>query len=170
MISKKMAAALNEQQNKEIFSAYLYLSMALSSEEMGLKGFANWFNIQVKEELFHAQKTTNYLLDQGAKITLKAIAKPQTEFKSALDLFQATLKHEKIVTKSINDLLSLANRENDHATAAMLQWFISEQVEEEAAATDIIQKLKLIGKDGSGLYMLDKELMARTLPPQNEPQ
>ncbi|RMF92158.1 MAG: ferritin [Candidatus Schekmanbacteria bacterium] len=162
MISKKMAKALNDHLNKEIYSAYLYLSMQAYSENAGLKGFANWFNVQVQEELFHAQKVYKYILDQGERVILEEIEKPESNFKSPADLFNKTLEHEKAVTARINKLVDLAKKENDHATEGMLQWFVSEQVEEETSVNDIIQQLKLIGKDGSGLFMLDRELGQRT--------
>ncbi len=164
MISKKMTAALNEHLNKELFSSYLYLSMANHADFIGLKGFAHWFHVQVEEELAHAQKTQRYILDQGEKVILDTIEKPKTEFKSPPDLFETTLKHEKNVTSRINKLVSLANKENDHATAAMLQWFVNEQVEEESTVSDVLQQLKLIGKDGGGLFFLDKELGNRPKP------
>jgi len=168
MISKKMASALNEHLNKELYSSYLYLSMQAYCEDAGLKGFANWFNVQVQEEIFHAQKVYKYILDQGEKVILEAIEKPQNKFKSSFDLFEKTLKHEKEVTARINRLIDLAKKEKDHATDGMLQWFVSEQVEEETSVNDIIQQLKLIGKDGSGLFMLDRELGQRTFIPPAE--
>jgi ferritin len=167
MISKQMAEVLNDHLNKELYSAYLYMSMSSHAHHIGLKGFANWFNIQVQEELLHVQRAYHYLLDQGAKVILEAIDKPPTDFKSALDLFETTLNHEKQVTARINDLVGIANKENDYATANMLQWFVDEQVEEETTADDIIRKLKLVGNDGTGLFMIDKELSARTLVVQN---
>ncbi len=167
MISKQMAEALNDHLNKELYSAYLYMSMSSHSHHIGLKGFANWFDIQVQEELLHVQRAYGYLLDQGTKVILEAIDKPPTEFKSALDLFETTLNHEKQVTARINELVGLANKENDYATSNMLQWFVGEQVEEETSVGDIIQRLKLVGNDGTGLLMIDKELSARILMAQN---
>ncbi len=167
MISKQMAEALNDHLNKELYSAYLYMSMSSHAHHIGLKGCANWFDIQVQEELLHVQRAYSYLLDQGTKVILEAIDKPPTEFKSALDLFETTLNHEKQVTARINDLVGLANKENDYATSNMLQWFVGEQVEEETSVDDIIQKLKLVGNDGTGLFMIDKELSARILVAQN---
>jgi ferritin len=167
MISKQMAEALNDHLNKELYSAYLYMSMSSHSHHIGLKGFANWFDIQVQEELLHVQRAYGYLLDQGTKVILEAIDKPPTEFKSAVDLFETTLNHEKQVTARINELVGLANKENDYATSNMLQWFVGEQVEEETSVGDIIQRLKLVGNDGTGLLMIDKELSARILMAQN---
>ncbi len=159
-----MAAALNKHQNLEIFSSYLYLSMAFRADHMGLKGIAHWLHMQVREELVHVEKFSSYLLDQGQEVVLDAIEKPQAEFKSALDIYESALEHEKLITAKVNDLVTLASEERDHATVGMLQWFVTEQVEEEATFGDIVQKLKLIGSDGSGLFMLDKELSARPLP------
>lgn len=166
MITKKMQDALNTQINKEIYSAYLYLSMAAYASSMGLGGFASWFNVQVKEELMHADKFYNYLIQQDGRVILEAVDKPPIDFSSGLDLFNKTLEHEQKVTKRINDLAEVAKDEKDNATATFLQWFITEQVEEEASANDILQKLKLVGKDGNGLLMIDSQLATRvfTLP------
>ena len=161
MISKEIEEALNQQINKEIYSAYLYQSMSAHTAFLGLKGFANWFAIQVQEELSHAQKIYDYVNDQGGKVKLMAIEQPPSEFESPLDMFGKTLAHEKFVTKSINELVDLAIKVNDYATQIFLQWFITEQIEEESNDNDIISKLKFIGKDGNGLLMLDKELGAR---------
>ncbi len=168
MISKKMAKALNDHLNKELYSSYLYLSMQAYCENAGLKGLANWFNVQVQEEIFHGQKVYKYILDQGEQVILEAIEKPENKFKSTFDLYEKTLRHEQNVTARINKLVDLAKKENDHATEGMLQWFVSEQVEEETSVNDIIQQLKLIGKDGSGLFMLDRELGQRTFTPPAE--
>lgn len=165
MLSKKMEAALNEQLNKELYSAYLYMSMSAYSTHIGLKGFANWFMVQYQEEMMHAMKFYNYINDQGGQVKLMAIDAPPTEFTSPLDMFDKTLKHEQFVTKRINNLVDLAIKEKDHATNIFLQWFITEQVEEEANGNDIITKLKLVGKKGDALLMLDKELAARVFTP-----
>lgn len=165
MITKKMASVLNQHLNREYYSAYLYLSMSSHANYIGLKGMAHWFQVQIQEEQLHAQKFRNYILDQGEKVILAAIAKPPSTFKSPLSLFEETLKHEKEVTAAVNQLAAIAKKENDFATSAMLQWFITEQVEEETNVTDIVQKLKLIGGDGSGLFMLDKELGTRVFAP-----
>ena len=165
MISKKMVDSLNEQINKEIYSAYLYQSMASYVVSIGLNGFANWFNVQVKEELSHAEKIYNYVNQQGGRVILKAIEGPPTSFSSALDLFENTLEHEKKVTGMINKLVDLARSESDHATEAALQWFVTEQVEEESNANEILQKLELIGKDGNGLLTIDTQLAARVFVP-----
>jgi ferritin len=161
MISKNVAKALNEQITKEIFSAYLYQSMAAFSANTSLKGFAHWFEVQALEELFHAEKIYNYILDQGERVILEAIDKPQSDFNSPLDLFEKTLAHEKIVTASVNAIAELAKKESDNATYNFILWFINEQIEEESTPNEIIGRLKLAGQ-GSGLFMMDAELGART--------
>jgi ferritin len=161
MLSKKMGKSLNHQINRELYSAYLYVSMASYAVSEGLNGFANWFTVQAKEEVFHAEKMYNYVNQQGSKVILEAIEQPPVDFSSMLDLFEKTLEHEKGVTAMINNLVKLAREENDYATESFLKWYVTEQVEEEASPTEIIQKLKLIGKDGRGLLMIDKELAAR---------
>ena len=165
MICKNMEAALNEQLNKEMYSAYLYMSMSAYSTHIGLKGFANWFMVQYQEEMLHAMKLYDYINDQGGQVMLMAIDAPPTAFESPLDMFEKTLKHEQFVTKRINDLVDLAIKEKDHATNIFLQWFITEQIEEEANDNDVIAKLKLVGKKGDALLMLDKELAARVFTP-----
>ncbi len=164
MISKSITEALNKRINEELYSSYLYMSMASHSHTLGLKGFANWFEIQAQEEMLHAQKFYHYVLDQGEKVILDAIDKPPSDFKSPIDLFEETLDHENKVTAAINQVVELAAKENDHATSIMLQWFVTEQIEEVATTNDIIQQLKLVGSDGSGLYMIDRQLATRTLP------
>ena len=165
MLSEKMIDALNKQLNREIYSAYLYLSMSAYNAFRALKGFANWFTVQYQEEMTHAMKIYDYINDQGGRVKLMAVEQPPTEFGSPSEMFQKTLEHEKFVTKCINDLVDLAIREKDHATNIFLQWFVSEQIEEEANDNDIIAKLKLVGKEGNGLLMIDKELAARVFTP-----
>jgi ferritin len=165
VLTEKMAEALNKQINNEIYSAYLYLSMSAHSTFIGLKGFANWFMVQYQEEMVHAMKIYDYINAQGGQVKLMAIAQPPAEFGSPLDMFEKTLQHEKFVTKSINDLVDLAIEEKAHATNIFLQWFVTEQVEEEANDNEIIAKLKLVGKEGNGLFMIDKELAARVFTP-----
>ena len=165
MLKKRMVKALNEQINKELYSAYLYLSMSAHSTFVGLNGFANWFMVQYQEEMVHVMKIYDYVNDQGGQVKLMAIAEPPAEFGSPLDMFEKTLKHERFITKCINDLVDLAVKENDHATNIFLQWFVTEQIEEEANDNDIISKLKLVGKEGNGLFMVDKELAARVFTP-----
>ena len=161
MLSKAMVDKLNYQINRETYSAYLYLAMSAYATEFGLNGFANWFNIQVQEELMHAQKMYNYVHQQNAKIELLAIEAPKNDFTSVINLFEETYKHEQLVTSLIYDLVKLAKAENDFATDNFLQWFVAEQVEEEATASEILQTLKLINNDGHGLLMLDQELSKR---------
>jgi len=161
MISKKMEAALNEQINKELYSAYLYLAMSAAAAEQGLMGVANWFRVQFHEEQVHALKIFDYVVEQGGCIELAAIKQPETEFKSPVKMFEAGLKHEKFVTASINGLVDLANKHNDHATAGFLQWFVKEQIEEEANAVDILNKIKLGGESGAALLFLDGKLSER---------
>ena len=162
MISAKMTDALNSQINKEMYSAYLYMSMSAYAENIGLRGFANWFMVQYKEENEHAMRIYHYVQEQGEAVKLAAIEQPPTEFENILQMFEATLEHEKFVTQSINNLMDLAIGEKDHATQIFLQWFVSEQVEEEANVYEIIDKLKLIGEQSGGLFMYDKEMSART--------
>ena len=165
MIGKKMLDALNKQINEELFSSYLYLAMASYFETQNLKGFANWMMVQQKEEMDHAMKFYNYINARGGKVKLFAIAEPPSKWDSPLHAFEETLKHEQHITKCINDLVNLAEQEKDRATFNMLQWYIDEQIEEEENDNDIINKLKLIGKNGNGLFMLDKELAQRTYTP-----
>ncbi len=164
MLSKKMAAALNEQINKEMYSAYLYMSMSAFSTFKGLNGFANWFMIQYQEEMTHAMKIYQYLLDQGEQVELLQIEQPPGDFGTPLEMFRQTLEHEQFITRSINELVDLAMEEKDHATGIFLQWYVTEQIEEEANDNEIISKLELVG-DGNGLFMVDNELAARVFHP-----
>ncbi len=161
MISKKMNEALNKQLNFELYSAYVYLAMAANADSMGLKGFSNWFHVQYQEELFHADRFYAYILEKEGEIELEKIDKPKKEYKDAYDLFEATQLHEREVTKRIYELASLALKEHDHGTHSWLQWFITEQQEEEANVKDIKDKLKLAGSTGQGLFMINTELAAR---------
>jgi ferritin len=165
MLSKKMEAALNEQVNKEIYSAYLYLSMSAYSIHIGLKGFANWFTVQSQEELAHAMKLYTHINDQNGKVRLMAIDAPPSEWESPLEMFEKTLKHEQSVTKRIKNLVKLATKEKDQATNVALQWFVTEQIEEEANDNDIIAKLKQVGDKVDALLMLDRELETRVFEP-----
>ena len=162
MISKKMNEAINSQINAEMWSAYLYLSMANNFEAKGLKGIANWFNVQYKEELAHAQIFINYLNSRDGRVLLAPIAGVETEWATPLDAFKATLEHEQKVTGLINDLYSLAEEEKDFATREKLNWFVAEQVEEEETARELIDNFTLIGDNGYGIYQLDQELGSRT--------
>ena len=161
MISKKMQNSLNAQINAEIYSAYLYLAMSADLNSKNLPGFANWMRIQAQEEMGHAMKIYAFIEERLGRVVLKAIAEPQKDFASALSIFEQALKHEQKVTGLINKLVDQAIEENDHATHGFLQWFVDEQVEEEATADAIVQKLKMTKDMPSGLFMLDKELAQR---------
>ncbi|HDQ44352.1 MAG TPA: ferritin [bacterium] len=161
MISKKMADALNGQIHWEMYSAYVYLAMSANSDTLGLKGCANWFMAQYREEMEHAMKIYDYLLEQGAEIELMAIDQPQKSYPSALAMFETALEHEKDVTRRIHKLVDQAITEKDHATQIILQWFVTEQVEEEANVSEIIGKMKMVGDKGNGLFMIDRELANR---------
>jgi len=161
VISKKMEKAINDQINAELYSAYLYLSMAAHFQAQNLPGFANWMRVQTQEETAHAVKFYDFVLQRGGKITLAPIKGPPTTWASPLAAFQHTAEHEAMVTGRINKLTDAALAEKDHASHNFLQWFISEQVEEEANANELVQKLTLMGQDKSALFMLDRELAAR---------
>lgn len=165
MISQRLEEAINAQINAEMWSAYLYLSMSAYCQEAGLPGMANWFAIQFKEEQDHAQIFFNYLVSRGGRVLLKAIDAVETEWDSPLAAFENTYAHEQKVTAMINNLMSIAVEEKDFAAQSRLQWFVDEQVEEEETAQGMIQKLRLIGDNGYGLYNLDNELAARTYSP-----
>ncbi len=165
MISKKLQNAINKQINKELYSEYLYLSMAAYLESIGLEGFANFFKVQVLEERFHTMKFFDYVNERGGRVILEAIDRPQIEFKSPVEIFEIAYKHEQYVTKLINELMEVAIKENDHAAKSFLNWYIDEQVEEEASMDKILNQLKMIGGKGQGMLMLDKELAARTFTP-----
>ncbi|KYK26943.1 MAG: ferritin [Candidatus Proteinoplasmatales archaeon SG8-5] len=160
MLNKKVEKALSLQVNAELYSSYLYLSMSADLDSKSLPGFAHWMKIQAQEELYHAIKIYDYVLERGGSVTLDTIEKPQTSWKDPLAIFKAAYKHETKVTGMINKLVDLAIKEKDHATNNFLQWFVEEQVEEEASADEIVQQLALV-KGGSGLFMLDKEMGAR---------
>ena len=168
MISKKMEEALNEQVNAELYSSYLYLSMESYFKAQNLNGFANWMRIQTQEELTHAMKMYDFINERGGRVLLKAIEGPPTEWDTTLTVFKAVYEHEQKVTVLINNLVDLSLGEKDHASSTFLQWFVTEQVEEEAAARTIVDKLKLIGDNPLPLYMLDGELGQRTPPAQTE--
>ena len=162
MLNPKVQDAINEQINAELYSAYLYLSMAQYFEAEGLAGFANWFKIQFQEEQAHATIFMNYVNQRGGRVMLKAIDAVPTTWDSPMEVFRATLEHEQKVTALINSLYTLAMQEEDYATRDRLNWFVGEQVEEEDNCRALIDKLRLIGDNGMGLYMLNTELAART--------
>ena len=161
MLKEKMQNALNEQINKELYSSYLYLSMSAYAQTLGLPGVANWMKIQAKEELTHANKFFDYIHERNGRVMLKAIDAVDTEFGSVIELFEKVLHHEEYVTSLINNLMDISIELSDHATRSMLMWFVDEQVEEEAAVQEIIDKLKMVEGKGQGLFMIDKELAAR---------
>jgi len=163
MLSKKMQEALNSQINAEYFSSYLYLSMAAYCEKIDLKGFGNWFRVQSQEEMIHVMKFFEYVLDRDGEVTLTAIESPTTQWASPLAVFEAALKHEQYITGRIGKLVDLATSESDHVTNALLQWFLNEQIEEEATATRIMKELKLAGDTPAALFMIDRELGQRVL-------
>lgn len=162
MLNPKIQDAINEQINAELYSAYLYLSMSLHFEAEGLSGIANWFKVQFNEEQAHAEIFMNYINQRGGRVVLKPIEGVPTSWESPMDAFVATLEHEQKVTALINGLYSLASKEEDYATRDRLTWFVNEQVEEEDNCRQLIDKCKLIGDNGMGLYMLSQELAART--------
>lgn len=165
MIKKKMQQALNKQLNAELYSSYLYLSMSAYFNSINLKGFANWMKVQAQEELSHAMKFYNFILERGGKVILSEIDPPQSEWNSPLAAFEHVYRHEQKVTSLINSLVDLSISEGDHATNNFLQWFVTEQVEEEASADEVVQKLKLAGKSAGGLFMIDRELAQRVFAP-----
>lgn len=165
MISKTLEEAINKQMNREMYSSYLYLAMAAYFESIGLAGFSNWMRVQAKEEDFHAIKFYNYLVGRGGRVKLLDIEAPPFEWKSPLDVFQYTYEHEKKVTGLINNLMKLAVEENDYASTSFLQWYVDEQVEEEDSAKSMIDKIKMLGESGPGIYMLDQELTQRVFTP-----
>jgi len=157
-----MHKALNDQLQAEFFSAYLYLSMSAYFEDQGLDGMANWMTIQFQEEQSHALKFYRYITERGGKVELQAIEKPKHEWEGPLNVFEEALDHERMISGRINDLADLAIQEKDHATHNMLQWFIAEQVEEEANVESIVGQLKMIGGQGHGVFMVDREMRGRT--------
>jgi ferritin len=161
MISIEMQKALNKQLNKEFHSAYIYLSMSAYASKEGFNGCANWFNIQYQEEVTHAMKLFRYLEDQGADIELTDVKAFKVKAKNILEVFNIAFKHEQSMTNSLNMLSDTAMKEKDHATYNLLQWYVNEQVEEEATFGEIIDKFNMVGNDGYGLYSIDKELGSR---------
>lgn len=161
MISKKIQSELNEQVNKEFYSAYLYLAMEAYCTKIGLPGFAHWMRLQYEEENMHVTKMYDYILAQGGEIHLKQIEEPPREFSSPLEIFEKTLEHEQFITRSIHNLMGLAIEERDYATQAFLQWYVSEQVEEEANVHDVLNPLRMVGNDKGGLMMIDQNLSNR---------
>lgn len=161
MIGKKMQDALNKQINEEMFSSYLYLSMSADFQSKNLSGAAAWMAVQAQEETSHAMKFFHYIIERGGEVDLLAIEKPQKSWKTPLEAFKDAEKHEQHITKCINQLVDLAVKEKDYATQNLLQWFVNEQVEEEASVGEIVAKLEMVSESRNGLYMMDKELGKR---------
>lgn len=161
MLNKNLEAAINDQIKHELYSAYLYLSMSAHCESANLGGAARWLKMQAQEEQEHALKFYEYVHDRGGKVVLQAIPQPQTEFTSLLDVFEQVQEHEAKVTGLINRLYEMALKENDYALQVMLQWFVNEQVEEEKNAAQIVDSLRMVGAQGTALYMVDRMLAAR---------
>ena len=168
MLSKRMLKELNNQINAEFWSAYLYLSMTAYFEENNLSGFAKWMNIQYQEETTHANRLFKYVYERGGSVKLQPIDAVKTIWKDEIEIFQDTLDHERKVTALINNLVDIAIEEKDHATNNMLQWFISEQVEEEASVEEILNQLKMLEGNKHGLLMLDRELKQRIFVDETE--
>lgn len=161
MLNKKVFDALNIQMQEEFYSAYLYLAMAAFASVANFKGFANWMRLQSEEEWGHAIKIYDYILERGGEVKLQEIKKPAYTFKSIRNMMDVTLKHEQRITERIHNLYDLAHKEKDHATSIMLQWFVNEQVEEEASVRDIVERMKMIPDSATALLYLDKELKKR---------
>ncbi len=168
MLTKKMEAELNGQINKELYSSYLYLSMSAYCNSIGFLGFANWLRIQAKEELDHAMKLFDFILERGGNASLATVEQPDAEWVNLSNVFDATLKHEQFITSSINHLMEIAVEEKDFASMSFLNWYVSEQIEEEANAEEIVRKLQFVGDDKNAMLTLDKELAARVYTPLAE--
>lgn len=167
-IGERVVKALNGQLNRELYSAYLYLSMAAYFDSIGLKGFSAWMKVQWQEELLHAMKFFEYIANRSGRVELYEIEAPPKEWKSPLEAFEFALEHEKAVTKRISELVDLSTEEKDHATFNMLQWFVNEQLEEEQSFGEIVAKLKLAGNDTRALLFLDSELGKRRVGVEDE--
>jgi len=165
MLSTKLQDAMNEQMKNEFFSAYLYMAMAGYFQAEDLPGFATWMRVQALEEMTHGERFFTFICDVSSRTNLLPIAGPRNEFKSPLEAFEYGLEHERFVTDSINKLMDLAKAESNHAAQIMLQWFVTEQVEEESNFSLIIRKLKRVEGDGRGLLLLDQELGQRVFVP-----
>ncbi len=161
MIKKEVSSAFNKQIQHELYSAYLYLSMAAWMHSKGLDGMAQWLRVQTMEEMAHAMKFFDHIIERDATVELLEIEKPPTTWESPLEAFKAALGHEQFITGKINDLVTLSNKESDYASNSMLQWFIDEQVEEESTASKNVQMLEMVGDSGNGLMMVDRDLGAR---------
>jgi ferritin len=161
-INKNVEKILNEQINAEFWSAYFYLSMSNYFNANGMPGFANWMKVQFEEETFHAMRMLDYVNERSGRVILQPIAEVPSEWDGVLNIYEETLKHEEKVTSLINECVNVAIAEKDHATVNFLQWFVDEQVEEEATVSEIIDQLKMFNCQGQGLYLMDKEFKTRT--------
>jgi ferritin len=161
MLSDALQNKLNEQINAELYSAYLYLSMSAYCEAKNLPGFAHWMRKQAQEEVGHAMRIFTFVNDRQGRVTLQAVAQPPSDFGSAVQVFEAVLEHERKVTKMIHELYALAVKEADFAAQAFLQWFVTEQVEEEKTANEILEALRMVGDKGQAVFMLDRQLAQR---------
>lgn len=161
MLSASLEKALNDQLHLEFESAYLYLSMSAWFEWKNMLGFAKWMNVQRDEEQFHASKFYHFILDRGGQVQLKSLQQPKWDWNNQIEVFEEALAHEMLVTKSIHALIDLAMAERDHASFTFLQWFVTEQVEEEATITAIIDQLRMVADSQSGMFLIDKDLGAR---------
>ena len=164
MLSKKLEAALNKQINEEYYSSYIYLAMAAYLEDANLDGCAHWMRMQAAEEHQHAMKIFDYMIERGARVELFEVKAPPKEWDSPRHVFEASLEHEQYMTANINKLADLCIAEKDHATNNLMQWYVSEQVEEESSVDDILKKLDLMGDTGTGLFLMDRELKNRPAP------
>ena len=167
MISKKIEKAFNDQIQAELFSAYLYMAMSAYFTDQNLDGMAHWMRMQTQEEVIHAMKMYDYLAERDGRPVLQPIEAPPKTWKSPLAVFEAAFKHEQLVTKRINNMVNLALAEKDHATHIFLQWFVDEQVEEEANADKNVKNIEMTGDSGHGLLMIDREMAARQMPVQS---
>lgn len=162
MLNKKVGAAMNDQLQKELQSAYVYLAMSSYTESLSLPGISQWLRAQWEEELAHAMKFYNFIVDRGSRVEFKALDAPPVDYSSPLQVFETALEHERSVTRSINDLYALVADEKDFASQAWLDWFATEQVEEEKSVGQIVDDLKRVGEKGDGLYLIDRALAERT--------
>ena len=162
MLNEKVQQALNEQLNFELHSAYIYYSMSAYCQSRDLVGMASWFKVQAQEELFHASKFFDYLCDRGGRVRMAEVKAPQIDWETPLAAFADAHAHECEVSRRIHELVTLSQQEKDRATESFLQWFVAEQVEEEATVSQIVGQLKFVGSDGAGLFMVDQQLAART--------
>ncbi len=164
MMNAKMVEALNKQINEEFYSSYIYLAMAAYLDDQDLDGMGHWMRMQAQEEHLHAMKIFDYMIERGARVVLAEVAAPPKDWDTPLASFEAAFEHEVFMTKNINALADLALEEKDHATNNIMQWYVSEQVEEESSVDSIVKKMKMMGLDGPGLFMMDRELASRPAP------